>query len=58
MKVTTRQPVMVPAKVYNLLLEYRAATGIPIAQLVTRALTEWLNSEGAARALAALKKDK
>lgn len=53
--MTNRQPVMIDADLYKRLQKYSAATGIPIARIVASALTDWLDTVGAAR-LAALKK--
>ena len=54
--MSTRQPVMIDADLHARLKEYSQATGIPIARVVARALTDWLETVGVAR-LEALKKE-
>jgi hypothetical protein len=49
MLMSTRQPVMIDADLYVRLKEYSQATGVPIARVVARGLTDWLDTVGAAR---------
>lgn len=46
---SNRQPVMIDANLYKRLQEYSAPTDAPVARVVSRALTEWLDTVGAAR---------
>jgi hypothetical protein len=52
---SNRQPVMIDADLYARLKEFSEATGIAIARVVARGLTDWLDTVGEAR-LAMLKK--
>lgn len=52
---SNRQPVMIDADLYARLKAYSEATGIAIARVVARGLTDWLDTVGEAR-LAMLKK--
>ncbi len=47
--MSKRQPVMIDADLYKRLQEYSAATGIPIARIVSRGLSDWLDTVGRER---------
>ncbi len=44
-----RVPVMIDAEVYQRLKAYSVATGIPVARVVFRGLTDWLETVGRER---------
>jgi ribbon-helix-helix protein len=46
---TKRVPVMIDADLYQRLKEYSTATDAPVARIVARGLTDWLDKTGRER---------
>jgi len=51
-----RKSVLIDADLHKRLREYSAATGIPIARIVSRGLTDWLDTVGHQQLAALTKK--
>ena len=47
--MSRRMPVMIDEELYNRLKEYSAATDAPVARIVARGLTDWLDTTGRER---------